>query len=266
MRRWIRPALLCAALSLALAGAAFAQGDLPQPPQGFRPPPAPPPAPVRPYTPVAVKLAGPFGDQSFAAFRQTLAATVQRKDRSGLAKLIVSRDFFWLQDKDIADNSKPGIDNLAKAVGLDDPKGAGWDVLASDAADPTLAEVPQNPGLYCAPAPPAFDPQALQKLFEQTETEPTDWGYSARDGAEVRAAAQTNAPVVDKLGLYFVRVLQDSAPAEDEGPSFLHVALPNGKTGFVAVDDIVPLANDQICYAKEAGAWKIAGYIGGTPQ
>jgi hypothetical protein len=25
----------------------------------------------------------------------------------------------------------------------------------------------------------------------------------------------------------------------------------------------VPLASDQICFAKEEGNWKIAGYIGG---
>lgn len=265
MRARISPALIFAALALAaLPGLALAQGDLPQPPQGFKPPPPPPPAPVKPYTPVPLTLAGPFNDPSFAAYRKNLAAVAEHKDRAGLAKLVVAQNFFWVQDKDVADKSKSGVDNLAKALDLDDPQSGGWDTLAGDAADPTLMEVPQNPGLFCAPAPPRFDPQAFQKLFEETDTDPTDWGYPTRNSIEVRAAAQPNAPVVGKLATDFVRVLPDSPPANAGAASFLHVALPDGKTGFVAVDDIMPLASDQICYTKEAGNWEIAGYIGGV--
>jgi len=29
------------------------------------------------------------------------------------------------------------------------------------------------------------------------------------------------------------------------------------------VDSIAPIGNDQICYVKDAGGWKIGGYIGG---
>jgi len=267
MRRpFIAPALVFAAVTMVTLApdSGSAQGQLPQPPIGFKPPPPPPPAPVKPYNPVPVTLAGPFSDPSFAAFRKNLAAVVQHKDRAALAKLIVAQGFFWVQDKDLADRSKPGVDNLAKAIDLDNPNGAGWDILTGDAADPTLAEVPQNRGLFCAPAPPTFDPRAFQALFQQTETDPTDWGYPASNGVEVRAAAQPNAPVVDKLGMYFVRVLPNGTAANSGAPSFLHVALPSGKSGFVAIDAVVPLASDQICYTKDAGGWKIAGYIGGV--
>jgi hypothetical protein len=240
--------------------------DLPQPPVGFQPPPPPPPAPIKPYNPVTVTPAGSFNDASFTAFRGNLADIAKRKDRAGLAKLIVPEGFFWVQSKNMADPGKPGIDNLAKAIDLDNPNGGGWDIIASDAADPTLAELPQNKGLFCAPAPPGFDPRAFQVLFEGTDTDPTDWGYLVRNGVEARAAGQPNAAVVEKLGLYFVRVLPDSAPPTGGAPAFLHVALPDGKTGFIPLDTIVPLASDQICYAKDADSWKIAGYIGGISQ
>jgi hypothetical protein len=265
-RQLIVPTVIIAALTvIALAPkAGLAQGQLPQPPVGFKPPPPPPPPPIKPYKPVTVTLAGPYNDPSFAAFRTELAGIAKTKDRAALAKLIVAQGFFWVQDKDLADSTKSGIDNLAKAIALDDPNGGGWDIIANDAADPTLAELPQNKGLFCAPAPPSFDPRAFQALFQGTGTDPTDWGYPTSNGVEVRAAAQPNAPVVEKMGLYFVRVLPDSAPSDGGAPSFLHVALPDGKTGFIAFDAIVPLASDQICYAKEGGNWKIAGYIGGV--
>jgi hypothetical protein len=238
------------------------QGQLPQPPQGFQPPPPAPPAPVKPYKPVAVTLPGPSKDPSFPAFRKTLADIATRKDRAALAKAIVSENFFWLQDKNLADPKKPGIDNLANAIGLDNPDGSGWEVITEAAADPTLAEVPQNQGLYCAPAPPNFDPQAFTTLVEETATEPTDWGFPTSDDVEVRAASKPDAPVVEKLGMSFVRVLPDNSGA----PSFVHLALPDAKTGYVALSMLMPLATDQICYAKEANDWKIAGYIGGLSQ
>ena len=40
----------------------------------------------------------------------------------------------------------------------------------------------------------------------------------------------------------------------------------DGKIGFVAADTIAPLGGDQICYSKQGGDWKIAGYVGGASQ
>ena len=265
-RRFVPVLLIAAAAAIVFAPAGGMAQDLPQPPVGFKPPPPPPPAPVRPYKPVTITPAGPFTDPAFVAFRKQLADAVAHKDRAALAKLIVSHDFFWIQDSNKADPNKPGIDNLAAAIGLDSPHGAGWDILAHDAQEPTLAELPQDKGLFCAPAPPTFDPNAFQALFEQTDTQPDDWGYPTGSGTDVRAAAKPDAPVVEKLGAYFVRVLPDSAPASAGAPSFLHIALPDGKTGFIPADALVPLASDQICYAKEDNAWKIAGYVGGVSQ
>ena len=266
MRRRLAVAasILTAVVLGALAAAGAAAQDLPQPPVGFKPPPPPPPPPVKPYSTVAVKLAGPYADPSFAAFRKELGAAVGKKDRAALAKLIVTQDFFWIQDKNLADASTSSIDNLAKAIDLDNPNGAGWRVLAMDSSEPTLAELPDNKGIFCAPAPPDFDAKAFETLVQQTDTDPEDWGYAARDGIEARAAAQPSAAVVEKLGLYFVRVLPDSPKANPGETQFLHLALPDGKTGFIPIDALMPLATDKICYSKSDGGWKIMGYIGGV--
>jgi len=36
----------------------------------------------------------------------------------------------------------------------------------------------------------------------------------------------------------------------------------SGKTRFVSVDSVAPVGNDQLCYVKAVGDWKIGGYVG----
>jgi hypothetical protein len=235
---------------------AAAQGQQPQ----LLPLKPPPPPPIKPYTAVTATPPQPYSDPSFQDFRKQLVDVTAKKDRAALAKLVVAQGFFWIQDKDLADPHKSGIDNLAKAIGLDAKDGSGWDTLAGDANDPTASPFPEHQGAVCTPADPAIDPKAFQTLIEATQTEPPDWGYMLNNGAEVRAAPQPNAPVVEKLGLTLVRVLPDSNQQD-----FLHIATPSGKSGFVAADAVAPLVSDEICYSKDASGWKIAGYLGGLP-
>jgi len=87
-------------------------------------------------------------------------------------------------------------------------------------------------------------------------------GYPVKDGVEVRSAGKPDAPVTDKLGLYLVRVYPDeSTTTSSQGPDFIRVVLPSGKTGYVAGDQLLSLGNEQLCYVKEGGNWKIAGFI-----
>jgi hypothetical protein len=258
----IASAFSFAALTIAILapdlGFAQAQPQLP----GLKPPPM---APIKPYKPVAVTPPQPFGDASFVAFRKTLGDIAGHKDRAALAKLVVAKGFFWIQDKDYADNRKSGIDNFAKAIGLDAKDGSGWDVLTGFAGEPTASELSDHKGVICAPADPTINPQDFDALGKETQTDPTDWGYPTKAGIEVRAAAKPNAPVIETLGLYLVRVLPDSAAPENPNePSFLHVATPSGKAGYVLAETLVPLGGDQMCYAKDTGGWKIAGYFGGV--
>jgi len=249
----------CAIATLAAASSLAQQGLLPLKPA--------PPAPIKPYHAVAVTAPPTDNDPSFVAFRKQLADVAAKKDRAALARMVVAQNFFWMQDRDLADKRKAGIDNLAKAIGLDAKDGSGWDLLNGYAAEPTAARLPQLKGVTCAPAEPGIDPKAFQALVEATGTDPSEWGYPINGGLDVHAAAQSSSPVVEKLGMVLLRVLPDSnQPANANGPQLLHVATPSGKSGYVDAQQLSPLGGDEMCYTKDAGGWKIAGYLGGVAQ
>ena len=113
--------------------------------------------------------------------------------------------------------------------------------------------------MLCAPAEPTLDDKAFEELVTSTQTDPAEWGYPTKEGIEARAQAQDSSPVVEKLGLHFVRVMQDQNA--QPGP-MLKVVTPSGKTGFVPAEALSPLGSDQLCFSKEAGGWKISGFVG----
>ena len=244
-------------------------GQLPPPQRGQQSPPPqqrqqqpPQQSAAKPYKPVAITPPKPVVDTSFEAFRNQVVDIADKKDRRALAAL-VSKTFFWMgENGDKADKKKPGIDNLAKAIGLDGKDADGWDALADYASDPSGMPYPDRKDTLCAPAEPDFNVQEFEALLKATGTEDGDWGYPAQPGLEMHASARPNAPAVEKLGMHFVRVMEDEAAGNAE-PPMLKLVSPSGKTGFVPADAISPLGNDQICYAKEGGAWKISGFIGG---
>ena len=264
--------------SLLLAAPALSQSQLPRPGQlppaggqGAPPPPqrgpaAPPQqpaaAPVKPYKAVAISAPAAVTDPSFEAFRKQLGAVAEKKDRKALAGLVVP-NFFWMGEKgDKADKKKPGIENLAKAIQLDGKEAPGWELLGAAAADPTGMPFPDRKDTICSPADPTFNPQELEALAKATGTEEGDWAYPTQTGLEVHSGPQPNSPVVEKLGLHFVRVMQDNAPGDQQNP-MLKVVTPSGKTGFVPAEALSPLGSDQLCFSKEGGGWKISGFIGG---
>ena len=228
-------------------------------------PPAQAPAPPAPYKPIPITAPAPADDSSFAAFRKQLADLASRKDRAGLAKLVVDQGFFWEGESgDKADNKKSGIDNLAAATAFDGKENFGWDAIGAAAQEPTLEPYADRKGVMCGPAGPKFDEKALDETTKATQTDLSEWGFPSKAGVEVRDAAQPNAPVVDKLGLNLVRVMpQETAAGATQPPTFMRVVTPAGKVGYVPMETIAPLAADQMCYLKDAGGWKIAGYIGG---
>ena len=148
-------------------------------------------------------------DPSFEAFRKQLGAIAEKKDRKALAGL-VAQNFFWMGEKgDKADKKKSGLDNLAKAIQLDGKEAPGWEMLGAASADPTGMPFPDRKDTICAPADPTFNPQELEALAKATGTEEGDWAFPTQTGLEVHSGPQPNSPVVEKLGLHFVRVMQD---------------------------------------------------------
>ena len=65
---------------------------------------------------------------------------------------------------------------------------------------------------------------------------------------------------IDAFGKTVFNHLQMAAFLAEWAP---RVVTPAGKIGFVSVDSVAPIGNDQICYVKDAGGWKIGGYVGG---
>ena len=259
-----RIALPLLALS-ALVAVPAAQGQ-PQRPAAAQPAQPPQPAPPKPYKQVPVTIPAPNTDPSFVAFRKQLADIANRKDRAALGNLVVASNFLWMGPKgDKADKRKSGIENLAAAVDLDAKDGSGWQDLADFAEDATLQPTPRR-GVSCAPARANFDVKAAEQLGADTKTNFFDWAYPTKPGVEVRAAADAKAPVIDKLGMYLVRVMSDESPAaaQPQDSPFLSIVTPAGKVGFVAEDDLESLDEDRICYIKDASGWKIAGYIGAS--
>jgi hypothetical protein len=227
-------------------------------PQAQQPPVAPP----APYTALKVTPPKPYSDPGLTALRQELIAVAQKKDRPALARLVLVQGFFWMKESGNAAGKRTGIDALATALSLAAKDGSGWESLSEFASDETAAPYPDRPNTVCSPAGPEFNPQELEKLAEATKTDPGDWGFTSQDGIEVHAAAQQNSPVIEKLGMHFVRVMADTAPNASQ--DFMRIVTPSGKVGFVAAEAINPLGSDQLCFGKDAaGAWKIVGMIGG---
>ncbi len=221
---------------------------------------ATPPALAQPYKPVAIVPPMPLNDPTFEAFRKQLGEVAQRKDRAALAGMAVGQGFFWDHDsRDGADKRKSGIDNLATALGLNNKNGAGWEILFSYTDDPTASASRAHKGALCAPADPGYSGKDFDALLKATQSDASEWGYPLSTSIDVRAAPQSTAPVIDRLGLEFVRISSDPSPSAN----FVRVVTPSGKAGYVAADAIAPTGNDQLCYVKEGGGWKIGGYIGG---
>src|SRR6185437_9557493 len=189
----LRQTALVVACIFALSSAATAQNQ-----QRGQPQPAKP----SPYKPVTVTAPQAISDAALEALRKQLGEVAQHKDRAALTKLVVGQGFFWIGEKgDRADKRKSGIDNLAAALGLGNKDGAGWDMLASFADDPTGSPSPQHKGAVCAPADPSFDGKAFNELMQVTRTDVSEWGYPVSADVDVHATPQANAPVIDKLAL-----------------------------------------------------------------
>jgi hypothetical protein len=232
--------------------------------QPAQPQQPPPPAPPKPYKPVAVKLSTPLNDPSLDAFRKDIENVAQKKDRAALARMVVSKGFFWEREDGKAAPKKSGIDILAQALNLAAKDGSGWQALAGFASESAAAPLPENASVICAPASPDFEDRELEDLAQTTDTDPYEWGYPMRAGIEVRETPSATAPVVEKLGMHFVRVLDDDAQSTaNTAGEWLRVVAPSGQVGFVAADTLASLIGEQLCYMKEGNAWKIAGIVGG---
>ena len=112
--------------------------------------------------------------------------------------------------------------------------------------------------------------EACKGIFHVKKIPYTPVASAGQDGSPrelIEWTAQSSAPVIDKLGMILIRVLPDSnQPTDPDQPFLLHVATPSGKSGYIDAQQLSPLGGDEMCYTKDAGGWKIAGYLGGVSQ
>jgi hypothetical protein len=252
------PVVFAAAFALV----AFSDVALAQQKSAAPPPPAV--APPKPYKPVALTLPTNVSDESFEAFRKDVTAIAQRKDRAALAKLVVAKGFFWERDDGKPAPKRSSMDILVQALDLGAKDGSGWLALLGFVAEPTASPLPERKDVLCAPATPDYDERELEELAQMTETDTFEWGYPVRPDVEVRETPSNTAPAIAKLGLHFVRVLDDdSQSSANTAGEWLRVVVPKGEIGFVAADTLASLTGAQLCYQKDGAGWKIAGVIGG---
>jgi hypothetical protein len=219
---------------------------------------------LAPYKAIAITLPAVLLDASLDAFRKRLGDIAQRRDRVALAELVAA-NFFWIpEDADVADKNVPAIENLTKALDLlDDVDPAGWEKLLAYALETNVAACQQLSGMFCAPAQPDFDDEAADALFHATQTDASDWGYPVHNDVEVRSIPSEGAPVVDKLGLHLVRLLAEGSQPSSAAEMFRKILTPSGVIGYVKYELVLPNGADQLCYVRESGGWKIAGFFGG---
>jgi hypothetical protein len=225
---------------------------------------APPP---KPYAPVAVVLPAASADPAFTAFRGALAAVARRRVYAALGRLVRPQGFFWDRDFDHGfDPQRPAVDNLAAAIALEHENGSGWQLLAAMAAETAVEPLASRPGVFCAPARPAYDGVALARLLDATHTGPADWAYPRQHETPVLEAPRPDAATLGTLGLFFVRLVEFEGGKGE--PPALHrqwarVATPGARVGFVAPGHLTSLTSDRLCYVRNLADWQIAGYVAG---
>jgi hypothetical protein len=216
---------------------------------------------AKPYAAVPLTLVRPAADLGFDAFRRELAAIAEKRDRAALASL-VRKSFFWERDFGGGfEKTMPAFDNLVAALGLAGEDG--WKALAANTREDAGPHAKRR-GVVCSPVEPRYSEAAFAKLIDATRSDVFDWSYPRRAGLEVRAAARADAPVIETLGMHFVFTEIASRPPDfDSDKQWNPVVTPAGKRGFVAPGSLMTPLDPRLCFAKEAGRWRIAGFVGG---
>jgi hypothetical protein len=207
-----------------------------------------------------------------AAFEKMHAAfldAVKRKDLQALTAL-VAPTFLWTVGDTPADDLDLGRDSihnfkvafgfrgLGKDVDGGVDNGPYWDVLTSFADDATYYAATDSGNLVCGPiAAEVADDRIFEQAQKKIETanEPVEWYFTLSDTAVAKAPGDTGAPVA-KVGIVALPLLS-FYPPEKEGappppPTHFEVLLPSGRTGWVPVAAVRPLAADHLCYARAA--------------
>jgi hypothetical protein len=259
MRRMLAASSLAAAIALAPApAAAIKKTPYPE---------------VRIAVPDEVKA-----EPALEAMRKQLVDAVARRN-VGLLYELVGPTFFWHSNGEPSeqfDKNRDALHNFKVAFGFREfghssdsqkPENQLWEELeAATSGAPALYPMEGNPGVLCEPAnAEPVDGAAMDRAIEQIEVEDEDseWVYSV---AEITLTENPGGGgVVEKVSNLAMPIAATNPPTKRLGnnpiPTHFQLLLPSGKTGWVDVQDVQPLALNKLCYGKgPGGAWKIVGY------
>jgi hypothetical protein len=209
--------------------------------------------------------------------RKQLASAISRRD-AGLLYALVGPAFFWNADGEPSeqfDKNRDALHNFKVAFGFrqfghnndsENPRDQLWEALEDIASGADLSPMEGNPGVLCGPlgAEPVDD-AAMDRAIERIQSgdEDSEWVYSL---AEITLTEKPGGGgAVETVSKLAMPVFATEPPTRPLGnnpiPTHFQLLLPSGKTGWIDVEHVQPLAVDRLCYGKGSdGAWKVVGY------
>ena len=170
---------------------------------------APPPAAAaaaKPYKAVAISAPAPVTDPSFEAFRKQSAPSPRRRTArrwpAGVAELLLDGREGRQGRQEEARHRKSRQGDPARRQGR----------LRAGTRSRRFAPIRPARRFRTARTRSARRPirrstaRSSRRSPKSTGTDEGDWAYPTQPGLEVHGGAQPNAPVVEKLGMHFVRV------------------------------------------------------------
>jgi hypothetical protein len=230
-----------------------------------------------PYPEVRVEIpAEAKAEPALAAMRKQLADAIKRRN-VGLLYELVGPTFFWTSNGEPSeqfDKNRDALHNFKVAFGFRQfghdsdsriPEDQLWEVLEDITSGPALFAMDGNPGVLCGPlAAEPVDDNAMDQAIERIENGDADseWVYSL--GEVTLTERPGNGGTVETVSKMAMPIAATHPPSQALGnnplPTHFQLLLPSGKTGWVAVKAVQPLAVDKLCYGKAGGEWKIVGY------
>ena len=215
-------------------------------------------------------------EPALEALRKQLADTISRRNPGQLYEL-VGDTFFWNlngEPNDQFDRNRDALHNFKVAFGFrefgqdsDSKKDENflWVALDDAVSAPALFQLDGHPGVLCGPlGVEPVDPAAMDQAIERIENgDDSEWVYSL--GEITLTEKPGNSGKVETVAKLALPVAATHPPTQALGnnplPTHYQLLLPSGKTGWVDVKAVQPLAVDRLCYGKGSdGTWKIVGY------
>jgi len=199
--------------------------------------------------------------------RKQLAEAISKRSPDHVYAL-VGETFFWTLNGETSeqfDRNRDALHNFKVAFGSDSRDESFLWVAFDDASSaPALFPLDGHPGVLCGPLGAEPDHGAMDQAIERIENgNDSEWFYSL--GQITLTEKPGNGGAVEKVAKLAMPVAATHPPTQALGnnplPTHYQLLLPSGKTGWVDVKAVQPLAIDRLCYGKGAdGAWKIVGY------